>query len=87
MLEKGTDTQVQEAPTFGMQLVGISFNPSGDAKVNKAKQLCAQLADLVNENQDNNDPATYLYNLIKGKALSEILTAQMLTVKLLTLKY
>lgn len=76
-----------EAMTFGMQLVGITFNPSGDAKVNKAKELCAQLADLVNDNQSSEGTTTYLYNLIKGKALAEILSAQMLAVKLLTLKY
>ena len=70
---------------FGQQLVGLTFNPSGDDKVNKAKQLCAELANLV---QDNPAPdPTYLYNLVKGKALGEILSAQMLVVKLLTLKY
>lgn len=75
--------------TFGMQLVGITFNPSGDEKVNKAKQLCAELADLVNNDfqSENGSQPSYLYNLIKGKVLAEILTAQMLAVKLLTLKY
>lgn len=43
------DTTQSEQPSFGMKLVGISFNPSGDAKVNKAKELCAQLAELINE--------------------------------------
>lgn len=73
--------------TFGQQLVGINFNPAGDEKVNRAKQLCADLADLVNENAPANSEQSYLYNLIKGSALREILNAQMVTVKLLTLKY
>lgn len=34
--------------TFGEKLVGITFNPGNDDKVNKAKQLCADLADLLN---------------------------------------
>lgn len=69
--------------TFGQQLVGISFNPSRNPDVDRAKALCAELADLVNDNQKVS-PASYGYNLIKGKALGEILSAQMLTVKLLT---
>lgn len=72
--------------TFGEKLVGLTFNPSGDANVLKAKQLCAELADLVMDNEPNGN-GTYLYNLIKGKALGEILNAQMNVVKLLTLKY
>jgi hypothetical protein len=32
--------------TFG-KLVGLSFNPSGDEKVNKVKQLCAELMDVL----------------------------------------
>jgi len=38
---------VSNAPTtpmtFGQQLVGLTFNPSGDEKVNRAKILCAEL--------------------------------------------
>lgn len=33
--------------TFGEKLVGFSFNPSGDKDVQRAKQLCAELADLL----------------------------------------
>lgn len=72
--------------TFGQQLVGLTFNPSGDEKVNRAKLLCSELADLVNDN-DGGEKPSYLYNLVKGSALREILNAQMNVVKLLTLKY
>lgn len=74
------------ALTFGEKLVGIQFNPANDDKVAKAKQLCAELANLVESNPVEGQPS-YLYNLIKGNALREILNAQMNTVKLLTLKY
>lgn len=79
--------QDEKTLTDGMKLVGINFNPSGDEKVNKAKQLCAELADLVMEDAALQSQPSYLYNLVKGKALGEILSAQMLAVKLLTLKY
>lgn len=72
--------------TFGDRLVGISFNPSADSKVDIAKRLCAQLADLINETpQDERDE--YLFRLIRDNAMNDILTAQMKIVKLLTLKY
>lgn len=71
--------------TFGEQLAGVSFNPSKDAVVDEVKRRFAEIADLVNEQGDKN--STYLFNLIKGNALREILNAQMNVVKLLTLKY
>lgn len=69
--------------SFGEQLVGVSFNPSKNPDVDKAKALCAELADLVADNT-REQPVSCSYNLIKGKALGEILSAQMLAVKLLT---
>lgn len=73
--------------TFGMKLVGISFNPSGDPKVNKAKELCAELADLVfNYDQDKKE-TTALQDTLYQHTIGEILNAQMNVVKLLTLKY
>lgn len=73
--------------TFGQDFVGLKFNPSNDDLVGKAKQLCADLTDMVMADAAENPTADYKYNLIKGKALGEILSAQMLVVKLLTLKY
>jgi hypothetical protein len=72
--------------TFGQQLVGLTFNPSGDPRVNRAKEICAELADMVQEDYKEQTPPSYLYNLVKGGALKEILNAQMNVVKLLTLK-
>lgn len=81
---ENTSTEQREL-TFGEKLVGINFNPAADSKVDRAKQLCAELADLVNE--EGTPESSYLFNLIKGNALREILNAQMNAVKLLTLKY
>lgn len=82
-------SEVTQAPalTFGQELVGLKFNPSNDDLVGKAKQLCADLADMVIADSEAIGTPDYKYNLIKGKALGEILSAQMLVVKLLTLKY
>lgn len=77
---------MEQELTFGGKLVGLTFNPSGDDKVSKAKLLCAELADMVESNEVEGQPS-YLYNLVKGNALREILNAQMNIVKLLTLKY
>lgn len=70
--------------TFGEQLVGKTFNPSGDDKVARIKALSAEIADIVNEHPSTN---TYCGNLIKGKALGEILNAQMNAVKHVTNKF
>jgi hypothetical protein len=70
--------------SFGEELCGVSFNPSKDPVVDDVKKKFAELADLVNEQNNSN---TYIFNLIRGNALREILNAQMNVVKLLTLKY
>ncbi len=73
-------------PTFGQQLVGITFNPSGDPKVQRAKELCAELADLVRDGNEvlelNNSVKHHLLHHTYG----EILNAQMNVVKVLTFK-
>ena len=77
---------VEWKPTFGEQLVGITFNPAGDAKVLKAKQLCAELADLLNDYNNESDSTQFSQRLF-SHAVGEILNAQMNVVKVLTLKY
>lgn len=82
--------QAPRTKTFGENLVGISFNPSGNPAVNRAKELCAELADLVNDHWQQ-EMAYYPENSLKGHvyahAIGEILNAQMNVVKVLTLKY
>lgn len=68
--------------THGGKLVGIEFNPSGDEKVLKAKELSAQLIDLVESLPVENGSSDRL-NFIKD-AVSNIIVAQMLVVKAVT---
>lgn len=78
--------QTGQQLSFGMKLVGINFNPSGDEKVNKAKQLCAELADLIKSDYDSSETSP-LKEILHRHTIGEILNAQMNIVKLLTLKY
>jgi hypothetical protein len=73
--------------TFGEKLVGLSFNPSGDDKVTRAKKLCAELADLVHGDDSLRGDLTELQHHLYHHTIGEILNAQMNVVKLLTLKY
>lgn len=69
--------------TFGEKLVGLEFNPSGRKDVNEAKELCAKLANMINDAQIPTTEA-YLQNTFKGDAIRCILHAQMAVVKFLT---
>jgi hypothetical protein len=89
-MEQANDIQKVMSPeqelSFGMKLVGINFNPSGDVKVHRAKELCAQLADLLHQHYTTSEGSqlqTQLYN----HAIGEVLNAQMNVVKVLTLKH
>lgn len=77
---------MQWNPTFGQKLVGITFNPSNDPKVQRAKELCAELADLVSD-EYNSKESSYLSKALYDHTIGEILNAQMNAVKVLTLKY
>ena len=77
---------VSREMTFGEKLVGLTFNTSGDENVNRAKELCAELADLLNNNADPNSERP-LCRLLFDKAIGDILDAQMNIVKVLTFKY
>lgn len=72
--------------TYGQKLVGLTFNPSGDPKVQRAKELCAELADLVHDSTNLVEP-TIMQQHLYNHTMGEILNAQMNVVKLLTLKY
>jgi len=78
--------------SFGEQLIGNasdSFNISEDSKVLKAKRLCIELANLVEECRiDSFENGTYnsIRKLLTENAFSEILNAQMNVVKVITLK-
>jgi hypothetical protein len=78
--------QTTREMTFGEKLVGLTFNPSNDPKVQRAKELCAELADLLNDHNDNQPQSQFSQRLF-SHAVGEILNAQMNVVKVLTLKY
>ena len=81
-----TMEQAERPISFGERLVGLTFNPSNDPKVQRAKALCAEIADLLHDhisNKETNPLEQQLYN----HTIGEILNAQMNVVKVLTLKY
>lgn len=82
--EIANDTKPTRVATFGEKAVGLSFNPSGDEKVNKVKGLYAEVIDLLNELRDEAGKSE------KGRLLSvaitEAQTAQMWAVKGITWK-
>jgi hypothetical protein len=74
--------------SFGKQLVGIDFNPSGDANVTSVKILFAAAADIVDKCREEsiaNGTYNSVRQLIIENCFSEILNAQMNVVKVITL--
>ena len=83
-----TSEQPQRQMTFGEKLVGITFNPSADDKVAKAKQLFADAADLLYQSvHGGGGEISELQSRLFQHTVGEILNAQMNVVKVLTLKY
>lgn len=85
---EGTD--VAKGLSFGEKLVGLSFNPSGNLEVNRVKQICAELVDLLHEYKNVSyevGTLTALKEDIIDRAFMDILAAQMMSVKALTLNY
>ena len=72
--------------SFGQKLVGLTFNPSGDSKVNRIKELAAEMADLITE-VNNQQEISHLSKTFYDGAIGRILDAQMYSVKFLTNKY
>jgi len=82
-----TDTTHELTP--GEQAVGLSFNPSQDESVRRLKELFAEAFDIVEGAipADDGTPETTRQRKMRDAALHEIVTAQMWTVKVATLKY
>ena len=75
--------------TYGQKMVGLSFNPSGNDKVAKAKQLMAEAIDLVEEaHAERTDKGNIMCSRetasFRTNAVMETITAQMAIVKYLT---
>jgi hypothetical protein len=69
--------------TYGERAVGLSFNPSGDARVAQIKRLYAEVIDLLDAYRAAAGPeAKRLYEV----AITEAQGAQMWAVKSITWK-
>lgn len=71
--------------TFGEKAVGLSFNPSGDERVNRAKVICAELIEILGLNYPL-PPSTWAANVLRTAAFNAIIAAQMAVVKFITWK-
>lgn len=73
-----------EMQSYGQRAVGLSFNPSGDDAVTKAKQLCAAAIDQMNAlRATSEDPEV---KRLADTAITELQGAQMWMVKAITWK-
>ena len=75
--------------TFGQKAVGLTFNPSGDPRVVKAKQLIADAIDLLEEvHQEKTDngaaSSTWYRNVFRTEAFNQLVNASSSLVKYLT---
>jgi hypothetical protein len=77
--------------TFGQKAVGLTFNPSGDEVVTRAKQLSAELIDIVEQKMEFNESTkaegsrlSWTTNVFRTAAFNAIIAAQMAVVKFLT---
>lgn len=75
--------------TFGQKAVGLTFNPSGDPRVIKVKQLIAEAIDLLEEvHQEKTDngaaSSTWFRNVFRTEAFNQSVNASSSLVKYLT---
>ena len=70
--------------TYGEKAVGLTFNPSNDPKVQKVKELYAEIIDIVNNCYDANPSEK---ERLAKVAITEAQTAQMWAVKAITYQF
>lgn len=68
--------------TRGQKLVGLTFNPSNDLKVQKIKELYAEIIDMLESGYADSGDGTAMY----AHAREYAITAQMWAVKAVTFK-
>jgi hypothetical protein len=81
--EAPTDDAPKDELTYGEKAVGLTFNPSGDEKVNRVKQLYAEIIDLMAEVRGGTPSEQ---GRLASVAITEAQTAQMWAVKAITWK-
>lgn len=82
---KSSQPESDGSLTDGQKLMGVTFNPSKDPRVDDVKNAFASIADLVFEQGTPDN--SYNFNLIRGCSLHALIHGQMDVVKLLTFKY
>jgi hypothetical protein len=83
--KEGLGVKETKLPTFGELLVGLEFNPSGDADVYRVKELAAEMAEILKRRYEE-DQRGPVKSLLFDHAVGEILNAQMTVVKVITMK-
>lgn len=73
--------------TFGEKSVGLTFNPSGDQKVQEIKEVFAKAIDILNKMRPAYDGKPNEVSRMLAIAITEAQTAQMWAVKAATWKY
>lgn len=74
--------------TFGEKAVGLNFNPSGDAKVQRLKELYAEIIDVLDGTRASSPQAGCSSEVARlaSIAITEAQSAQMWAVKAVTWK-
>ena len=85
------ENETKRELTFGESAVELTFNPSGDEKVNKAKRLMADALDLLKDSElekteYGNKMTSWEANVFRTNAFNKIVDAQMSLVKYITWK-
>ena len=86
-MEENESKQEKDKPLtigIGEKLVG-TLNPTGNLRVARVKQICAELADIVGDDQPRSNDWP-LHKILSYHAIGEILNEQMSVVKLITLE-
>lgn len=80
-----TNTQAREL-SFGEKAVGLTFNPSGDKKVQEIKEVFAKAIDILNDMRPEYNGKPNEVSRMLAIAITEAQTAQMWAVKAATWK-
>ena len=75
-----------KVPSFGEQLIGVTYDPASEDQVIKIKSMFAEIAELMKKDYTENNRHP-LKSLLFDHAVGEIVNAQMAVVKLITLKH
>lgn len=82
------ESQNMREMTYGEKAVGLTFNPSGDAKVQEVKELYAKIIDILADlRTPTPDTKPSEQGRLLSVAITEAQTAQMWAVKGITYKF